>query len=111
MGHSFHVAHDHVIDFQSDKLATGRVTSHAELIRNGEPYVVALRYEDVYARENVTWRFRERALCFYYYLKVTDYSTEMAGTKRMRGMGEPIDADWPEKTVTFRNYQPIPKQG
>lgn len=106
MGHSFHVSHDHVIDVKGDTEAAGRVTSHAELIRNGEPYLVALRYDDDYICENGTWRFRERALSFYYYLRLSDYPTAITRIDRMHGMGQPIEADWPEKTPTFSGYKP-----
>jgi len=107
MGHSFHVAHDHIIELQTETRATGRVTSHAELIRDGVPHVVALRYEDIYKCVDGTWCFKERAMAFYYYLKVSDYLTAMSGIERMQGIGIPIEADWPEKTPTYRAYKPI----
>jgi ketosteroid isomerase-like protein len=105
MKHAFHVGHDHIINFETDSRATGIVASHAEVIRNDEPWVVALRYHDIYVREAGNWLFEERALAFYYYLRVADYLSVMPGLKRMRGMSEPLDADWPEKTDTFRRYQ------
>lgn len=105
MKHAFHVGHDHVIDFETDTRATGIVASHAEVIRNGEPWVVALRYHDVYAFEEGAWRFQERALAFYYYVRVADYLEVLPGFERMRGMDRPLEADWPEKTATFSSYR------
>ena len=52
LGPTFHFTHDHVIRFDdrdADR-AWGIVTSHAELVRNGQPMWVALRYEDEYLR-------------------------------------------------------------
>ena len=45
----------------------GTLSAHAELWRNEQTMVTALRYDDVYRREEGVWRFAERALSFLYY--------------------------------------------
>lgn len=104
MQHAFHAAHDHLIEFQSDQLATGRVSSHAEVTRNGEPHIVALRYDDVYALEEGAWRFRERAMSFYYYVRIADYAQVMKTSERVCSPGMESGADWPEATPSFIAY-------
>jgi len=106
MKHSFHVTHDHVIDFQSDVLASGRVSSHAEMLRDGEPHIVALRYDDIYGLDAGRWCFRQRTVSFYYYAKAADYREFMQSKLRVRASDVPVEADWPEGTATFINYQP-----
>jgi hypothetical protein len=42
------------------------VFAHAEMQRNGQPMLAAIRYQDVYQRCEGRWRFRERGLSFAY---------------------------------------------
>lgn len=100
---NFHVTHDHLIELDPDNpdRATGTVSSHAELVRNGTPMVVAMRYQDGYVREDGAWRFSDRLLRFFYYLPVCDYAEALPSRGRMRAYGDLRDADLPEGIPTF----------
>lgn len=95
LGLSLHWTHDHVItlDPEDRDRATGWLSSHAELMRNGRPMVTALRYEDVYRREDGEWRFADRALSFWYYADVREYAEMLASELRMRAYGDRRRAD------------------
>lgn len=99
----FHVTHDHLIILSDDDPdhATGIVSSHAEVVRNGEAMVTAMRYHDVYVREDGTWRFADRLLHFFYYLPVKDYCAALPTRERMRAYGDARPADLPESIATF----------
>lgn len=101
---NFHVTHDHLIELDPAKpdRANGLVSSHAEVVREGTPMVVGMRYADSYVREDGAWRFADRLLRFFYYLPVTDYRDALATRGRMRAYGEVRDADLPEGSSTFR---------
>jgi hypothetical protein len=107
LGPSNHVTHDHVIDFDEHDpdRASGRVSSHAELWRNGQMMVTALRYEDSYRREHGVWRFAERVLAFLYYIPVSDYGSILGESLRMRAYAEPQPADYPEALPGWRDYR------
>lgn len=75
--------------------AVGLVSGHAEVVRNGETMVVALRYHDVYRRTERGWRIAERVMGYMYYLPVVDYVEAMKGENRSLVYGEPRPADWP----------------
>ena len=97
LGFGFHVTHDHIItldDTDSDH-ATGIVSSHAEVVRNGRPMLVAMRYYDDYIREEGAWRFADRLLKFFYYLPVDEYHAALPARDRMRAYGDARDADLP----------------
>lgn len=102
---SNHFAHDHVITLESDDLAVGYANSHVEMIRLGEPMVVALRYADTYARHEGAWKFKERITSFFYYTKTADYLTTLGERKRNFGNVDPVDADWPEGIATWQAYE------
>lgn len=104
LGMTIHYTHDHVIRFDDDDHARGLVSSHSELIRNGQPMLVALRYEDAYVREDGAWRFADRLLSFCYYMDVREYADLLGDRMRMRAYEKPAPADWPEGTDTFRRY-------
>jgi hypothetical protein len=42
------------------------VLAHAEMQREGQPMLAAIRYQDVYQRCEGRWRFRERGLSVMY---------------------------------------------
>lgn len=101
---NFHVSHDHLIELDPDNAnrATGFVSSHAELVRNGQPMVAGMRYQDVYIREEGAWRFLDRLLHFFYYMPVSDYRDGLVTPERMRAYGDKRLADLPEATPTFK---------
>lgn len=109
-GPSFHFAHDHVIWFEDDDdEAKGIVTSHVELVRKGDPMLIAMRYEDTYRRYKGSWRFAERITSFFYYLKAADYFEFLPTEKRMCVSGDPTEADWPEGISTWQAFQKTEK--
>lgn len=99
----FHVTHDHwiTLDPVDPDAATGIVSSHAEVVRNGEPMVTGMRYHDVYRREDGAWRFADRLLHFFYYLPVADYAAALPTRERMRAYGDARPADLPEGIGTW----------
>ena len=100
----FHVTHDHLIDLDPNNpdRATGKVSSHAELVRNGQPMVAGMRYEDVYIREDGAWRFADRLLYFFYYMPIAEYASGLITRERMRAYGDQRPADLPEGIPTFK---------
>lgn len=107
LGHGAHYGHDHVIWFESETArapARGLLSSHAELVRNGETMVTALRYKDEYVIDNGRWVFADRLLSFFYYLKAEDYPRDFRERSRVRAYAEPHEADYPEALPTWRRY-------
>lgn len=106
MGPSNHFVHEHIIRFDDTAAgkASGLVTSHVELVRDSEPMLVALRYEDKYRYDEQTWRFSDRLISIFYYMKVTDYVRCLGEPERMRAYEKPQVADYPESLVTWKNY-------
>lgn len=104
MGISNHVSHDQVIEFEAPDRARGRVSLHAEVWRNGQAMITALRYTDVYRKSDGRWRFAERRLSMMYYLPVEEYREAMGVLERNRSSGVALPADWPERMPTWRKY-------
>lgn len=102
---SNHFTHDHVINLVSDDLARGHVNAHVEMIRLGDPMVVAMRYADTYVRHEGKWKFRERVTSFLYYMKTADYLLRLGDRKRNFSGAEPVEADWPEGIATWQAYE------
>ena len=106
LGPSNHVSHDHWIRFGEDPdAATGLLSAHAELYRNGAPMVTALRYADTYRRNEGTWRIAERELAFLYYVPLADYPGILGAKDRMRAYDQPADADYPERLPSWKDYR------
>jgi ketosteroid isomerase-like protein len=108
LGPSNHYTHDHLIEFDADDqgFARGILNTHAEVVRNGELLVASLRYHDRYAFEEGRWRFAERVLSFFYYARPGDLPEVMRGTQRNRAYGQPVDADYPERSAFWQRYYP-----
>jgi ketosteroid isomerase-like protein len=106
LGPTNHFSHDHLVwlDDRSPGSARGLVSAHAEVVRNGRPMVVALRYEDTYRREDDAWRFADRLLSFLYYVDVREYADVIRTPLRMRAYDSPAPADYPEGLDTWRRY-------
>ncbi|MEO8176359.1 MAG: nuclear transport factor 2 family protein [Sphingomicrobium sp.] len=106
LGPSNHVSHDHWIRFGDDPdRAEGLLSAHAELWRNETTMVTALRYDDVYRREQGVWRFAERALAFLYYVPLADYPEILGRRDRMRAYDQPAEADYPEQLPSWKDYR------
>jgi ketosteroid isomerase-like protein len=105
LGPTNHFTHDRIFEFgQETDAATGLVTSHAEVIRNGRALVAALRYADSYRRVEGRWRFADRLLSFLYYLPADEYARGFASRLRMRAYGDERPADYPEALPSWRLY-------
>lgn len=112
LGFGFHVTHDHLIELDplDGDRATGMVSSHAEVVRQGEPMLVGMRYQDVYCREDGAWRFADRLLRFFYYLPLTEYARAIRTPDRMQAYGEARPADLPEGAPTYQaNPEDFPR--
>lgn len=72
LGPTNHYSHGMVLKLDDDDpdRATGVVSEHAELHRHGVPMRTALRYHDVYQREDGRWKFAERTISYMYYLPI-----------------------------------------
>ena len=57
--------HNHVVDLQGDA-GTGFSYLEAKSVSKGEPYLVAARYDDAYAKENGQWKFKKMHLTPYF---------------------------------------------
>ena len=101
-----HVAHDQIIEFDrvDPQRATGLVPSHAEVWRNGQALITALRYQDQYRCHEGRWCFAERSLSFLYYLPVAEYAEGLGSRLRMRAYGDQRPADYPEGLASWRRY-------
>lgn len=65
-GTSIHFVGNHVIDFVSAGEATGVVTCHDELERDGQWQVGKIQYWDTYVRREGAWYFKRRKLHRWY---------------------------------------------
>lgn len=100
-----HIAHDQILTFTDTvDSATGLVTSHAEVWRNGCALITALRYRDTYRREQGRWRFADRLLSFLYYMPVAEYAQGLGSRLRMRAYGDQRPADYPEGLPSWKLY-------
>ncbi|MEO7634035.1 MAG: nuclear transport factor 2 family protein [Sphingomicrobium sp.] len=106
LGPSNHVSHDHWIRCGDDPdRAEGLLSAHAELWRNQTTMVTALRYDDIYRREDGEWRFAERALSFLYYVPLSDYPAILGAGDRMRAYDQSAEADYPERLPSWKDYR------
>lgn len=99
----FHVTHDHLVELDPDDpdRATGIVSSHAEVVREGRPMIAAMRYADSYVRQDGAWCFADRCIRFSYYLPVDEYHAALPTRGRMRAYGDVRLADLPEGSPHF----------
>jgi uncharacterized protein (TIGR02246 family) len=97
LGFSLHVTHDQHVAFIADDEATGLVSGHAEVVRNGEAMITAMRYHDSYRRcADGKWRFADRNVHFFYYVPVMEYREALRNGGRMRAYGDIREAELPE---------------
>jgi len=95
---SFHVTHDHLIDFDPDNpdRATGLLFAHAEAYRDDGHYVVATRYRDVYVRDEGVWRFAERIFEHLYFVPAEEYPGTLGRRDRIVTPAGRREAHWPD---------------
>jgi ketosteroid isomerase-like protein len=110
LGPTFHFTHDRIVDFDANDLhsASGIVAAHAEVLRNGETMLAAIRYQDRYREEFGHWRIAKRVLSFMYYTPAAQYLETMKSALRQRAYGDQRPADWPEALASWRNYSGTP---
>jgi uncharacterized protein (TIGR02246 family) len=107
LGPSFHWTHDVLVELDGDDpdSATGLISCHAEMTRNGTAQVTGIRYDDKYRREDDgRWRFSERALSYFYFCDPREYAETMEHPLRVRAYDEPSEPGWPESLETYRRY-------
>jgi hypothetical protein len=94
---SNHFVHGHVIDFDDGDrdLATGIVSSHAEMVRNGIPMITAMRYYDTYRRVDGEFLFQDRVQTYMYFVDVREYTEALGSDFPIRSSAQPQAADWP----------------
>lgn len=110
LGAGAHYMHDLRLEFLDDALteARGEVSGHAELARNGQMMVTALRYADLYRNTSAGWRIHERTISFLYYVPVADYPEVLLTQYRNRAYAEPKLADFPETIPGWEDFRSIP---
>ncbi len=106
LGATNHIAHDHVIWFETPTRARGLLNAHAELWRKERTMVTALRYDDIYRKVDGLWCFAERLLSFMYYLPIEQYAAALGRLDRNRAGDNPLPADFPERLPTYVEYRP-----
>lgn len=97
LGPTNHVSHGHVVrlDPQDPDSASGLVAASAEVVRNGETMLVALRYHDRYRRTADGWRISYRKMGYMYYMPAAEYVEGLKDEGRNRAYGDRRPADWP----------------
>jgi hypothetical protein len=98
LGPTNHFSHGHVVrlDLADRDRATGLLSSHAEVYREGTAMQVALRYKDTYRRVDGRWRFADRLMGYMYYMPLTEMATDLGDRDSVRAYGDHRPADWPE---------------
>ena len=104
-GMTFHYPHLHTIEIGEDATARGVVTGHAEMGLSGEGWITALRYTDQYRVEEGRWRFAERVLATWYYMRLADLPAGLGGELRKHYRGELRTAELPESLDTYKAWQ------
>lgn len=98
LGATFHYSHGLIVEFDEAEpdSATGTSTGHAEIVRNGAPMIVALRYRDRFRRTLDGWRIADRVMSYFYYTPAERYIEVMTSDARNLAYGDPRPADWPQ---------------
>ncbi len=102
LGATNHVTHGNVVRFSDDDpdQASGLVTSHAEVSREGTALIAALRYKDNYQRTSMGWQIKGREMSFMYYVSFDEFKDAIVSDERVRVYGDRRPADWPERLNT-----------
>jgi len=105
-GVTFHYPHAHTITFDGPDAAHGTLSAHAEMDLNGEFFLAAFRYSDRYVRDERQWRFGERVLACWYYMRLADLPTQIGDPLRKHYKGQHLPAELPESLATYRAWHP-----
>jgi uncharacterized protein (TIGR02246 family) len=104
-GVTFHYPHAHTVDFDGPDDAHGVVTAHAEMALDGAGWLAAFRYSDRYRRDGGRWRFAERILACWYYMRLADLPSGLATTLRKHYRGQELPAELPESLATYKAWR------
>lgn len=106
LGPTYHWTHDLVVTFDEadPDRAEGKLLGHAECFRNGVAMVAAMRYDDVFRREDGAWRIHERMISYFYYMPVVEYAGALGSPLRMRAYGDERPADIPEGLASWQAW-------
>ncbi|MBM3345483.1 MAG: nuclear transport factor 2 family protein [Betaproteobacteria bacterium] len=108
-GPSYHYAHSHYVDFESETAATGVVNGHVELAEQGKTVLIGLRYMDRYTKSGGRWYFQSRQAKFRYVLPFDEMATSYGDEMRVRWPGRPAKAaDLPDKLETYLRHRQAP---
>jgi uncharacterized protein (TIGR02246 family) len=103
-GVTFHYPHAHSVTLEDADSASGWVTAHAEMDLHGEFVLAAFRYSDTYKREDGRWRFAERILACWYYMRLADLPTQIGSAFRKHYKSSLLAAELPESLETFKAW-------
>lgn len=105
-GPGYHWTHDVFVEVDAMDLnrARGTVLSHAETCPSDTVSLAAMKYHDLYRRENGTWLFAKREINFLYYVPVTDYHKSLTSKQRFYAGGVWRDADYPESLPVWQKF-------
>ena len=104
-GVTFHYPHAQTVVLDGPDAAHGVVTAHAEMALEGEAWLAAFRYSDTYRREQGRWRFAERVLACWYYMRLSDLADGLASPLRKHYRGRQLAAELPERLASFRAWR------
>jgi uncharacterized protein (TIGR02246 family) len=95
-GITIHTPHYVLVDFLDDDNATGLVGAHLEIAVGGKTVFAAVRYEDVYVRQDGEWRFRSRNMRTVHAQPWEDVATSLTAELPIRWPGgEPAPSSYP----------------
>ena len=105
-GPGFHWTHDvqSTIDPENPDRAAGLVYSHAETTPHGVVSLAAMKYHDMYIREQGVWRFSRREINFFYYVPIGKYAEGLKQTDRVYINDAWHPADFPESLDSWRRF-------
>ena len=103
-GVTFHYPHLHTVELEDDSTAQGVVTGHAEMGLSGEGWIAALRYTDQYRVEDGRWKFAERVIATWYYMRLADLPKGLGSNLRKHYRGELKSAELPESLDSYKAW-------
>lgn len=105
-GPGYHWTHDQVLRFDqgAEDRASGLVLSHAETTPDGRSSLAAMKYDDLYRREEGRWKFARRVISFLYYVPAAEYDGALARPDRVVVGDRRLRADYPEPLPAWQDF-------
>lgn len=104
-GMTFHVPHTLVLESLEDDVASGIVTSHAEMEIERELFVTGFRYHDRFVREDGAWYFFSRQVRAFYAMPLRELGGRL-DSQRLRWPGtRPGASHLPELLPSWDDFQ------